>query len=552
MNTAGSALTADRCFSLFYVAAFAVALVILYCEGRRRSWPMSSWLVLVAAVVTLGIIGSRLGAISIADWRIALAHASLPTTTGKTFVGLLVLGTVGRLLLQRFLGFRTTTLDASAFALPVGMAVARFGCLFGGCCYGKPTSLPWAVTYPPGSIAATVHELRGLVLPCHSSLPVHPVQLYEIGLLAIVVLALVRARRNLKQPGSLFLLYLVLHGWVRFLIEFARESAYGATVFGLRPLQAGLLVFCAGCATLLVLREKGPPRPQLAPVASSGRSLAVLGMLAVFLYVFGGWFTPVEQFVLAGVGLPALGAIGFHLLHSTRHAWTRRVALAAACGSVILLGASSDELPPPDEQIGHISYYDVSVSGATGSWEEICGGVYRYNEAGAGIGYTERWSDYTRLRVGAQGYYYKDNNAPSSPWYARPFVAGECRWAGLEAGALFGSFGERDGRTRVYPCGRLRLGPSDIVYLEGALLANEGGPRPTGELGIGTSQIGWGSVGIGICDQGFYLSSDLRTDFGLGVSPFVAYGDENTWHFGLGLRYNFKDWMFGPIRRDEY
>jgi len=112
MSTGCSVLSADRSFSIFYVAAFAAAMAVLYIEGRRRAWPTSSWLVLVAAGVTFGIIGSRLGAISLADWKVALGQGCLPTTTGKTFVGLIVLGTIGLLLVQRFLGFRSTTGDA--------------------------------------------------------------------------------------------------------------------------------------------------------------------------------------------------------------------------------------------------------------------------------------------------------------------------------------------------------------------------------------------------------------------------------------------------------
>ena len=555
MSTACSALTADRSFSIFYIAAFAAALALLYIEGRRRSWPLWSWLVLVASAITFGIIGSRLGAISLADWKLALSHGSLPTTTGKTLVGLILLGAAGIFLVQRFLGFRNTTGDAFALALPVGMVVVRLGCLLGGCCFGKPTSLPWAITYPPGSLAAAVHELRGLVLPGHSARPVHPAQLYEIGLLAIVVLTLVRARRALRQPGSLFLLYLVLHGWVRFLIEFVREGAVGLTLVGLRALQVGLLVFCAGCAAFLVVREKAPVKPQPAPVFSSSRALAVLGALAVLLFAFGNWFTPTEQFVLAGAGLPALVAVAFHLVRSAHRAWSGRAVLVAAAASVILLGVDSDALAP---DTGYLSYYDVSFSGGVGSYEEICGGTYRYDQVSAGIARTDRWDQYTRLRYGVQGYRYAESPdhyySPSTYSYfaVRPFVGGESRWAGLEAGALFTGLRYGDDRVDIYPCGRLRLGPSDIAYIEAAVLAHESGFRPVAELGIGTSYMEWGSLGFGVCDQGLYLRPDIHTDFGLSLTPFVAYASNNVWQLSLGLRYNFRDLMLEPMGRGEY
>ncbi len=548
-------MTSDSVFSVCYVAAFAVGLALLYAEGRRRGWPLSSWLVLVAAVVTLGIVGSRLGAISLADWRYALAHGALPTTTGKTFLGLVVLGTGGAILVQRFLGFRSTTIDASALVLPIGMAIARFGCLFGGCCFGRPADLSWAITYPAGSLATTVHELRGMVLPGHASLPVHPVQLYEIILLAIVVLALLRARPNLKQPGSLFLLYLALHGWVRFLIEFAREGKLGPALLGLRPLQAGLLVFCLACAAVLALRERAPLRLKPAPVASPARNLTVLGALAVLLWVFGGWFTPVEQFVLAGACLPAGFATALELVRSTRRAWSRRAALAAASASFILVGAGSDTLPAPD--IGRLSYNDVTLSSGNGSYQELCGGTYRYNQLGAGIARTERWDRFTRVKFGVQGYrysspeaYYHPNGEPYLYYGVRPFVAGETRWAGLELGAVFS---ELSGTwMEVVPSGRLRIGASDVVYAEAAVRAHEIGRRPYVELGIGTSHWEWGSLHAGICEEGLYFAPEVRTNLGLSLSPFVAFANRDAWHFTLSLRYSFSDFLRRPLRLGEY
>ncbi len=556
MSAACSFLTADQAFSPFFVAAFAVALVLLFLEGRRRRWPSSSWLVLVATVVTLGIIGSRLGAISVADWRVALAHGALPTTTGKTFIGLIILGTAGVLLIHRFLGFRTTVADAFALALPVGMALARIGCTLGGCCFGKPTGLPWAITYPSGSLAATVHELRGLALPGHPALPVHPVQLYEIGLLAIVVLALIRARRSFRRPGSLFLLYLVLHGWVRFMIEFVREGAPVQTICGLRPLQAGLLVFCAGCAAMLVLREKGRFGPQPAPVASPGRNVAVLGALVALLWVFRGWFTPMEQFVLAGACLPAGFAAALELVRSTGRQWSRRVALAAASASVILVGAGSDTLPAPD--IGRLSYTDVTLSGGTGSYQEICGGIYRYDQAGIGISHTQRWGQFNRMRFGIQGFRYSEVYADYYPgrttsvaYVIRPFVGAEFRWAGLEGGAMFAP-GDPNGQMGLLPSGRLRLGPSDIVYAEAAVFAQEIGERPMLQLGVGSSHLDRASLHVGICDEGFYFAPEIRTNFGLRLSPFVSYGDRDVWQLSLRLSYSFKDFTFEPVRLGEY
>ena len=45
----------------------------------------------------------------------------------------------------------------------------RVGCFLNGCCYGRPTTLPWGVKFPPGSFASLEF----------GDTPVHPSQLYN-------------------------------------------------------------------------------------------------------------------------------------------------------------------------------------------------------------------------------------------------------------------------------------------------------------------------------------------------------------------------------------
>lgn len=542
------ALTSDKLFSFFYIAAFAAAAILLYSEGHRRGWPHTSLLVLVATGTAAGVIGSRLGAISFADWGAALSRGLLPTTAGKTFIGLIIVGAAGVCLARRALGFRSTVTDAYVLALPIGMAVMRLGCLAGGCCFGTPSNLPWTITYPPSSLAAAVHQLRGLTLPGASSLSVHPVQLYEIGLLIIVIAALLHARRFLKRPGSLFLLYVALHSWSRFIIEFAREGAAARTVIGLRPFQAILLVVTAACAVAIIWRERRQARPEPTHTFSMARNVTVLGVIALFLVVFRDWFSPAEQLVLVGTVLPALLAVGFQVARSARSTWSRWTAVATATASVVLLGAGSDTLPPP--RIGRLSYYDAAVSGGTGTYQDVCGSIYNYDQFGAGVARTDRWSRYTRLRYGLQGYRYWES--PTYPSYgARAFVNGEFRWAGLELGGLVNQIGFQGSSVDFLPCGRLRLGPSDIVYAEASVLTEESGFRPIVKLGIGSSRWESSSIHIGLSEQGLYIDPEFRTNFGLSVHPSFAFFG-NVGHASLSVRYNFRNAGLAPVRYGQY
>ncbi len=97
------------------------------------------------------------------------------------------------------------------FLIPYGAlthAFGRIGCFLNGCCYGKPSDLPWAVRFP---------ELPYLV---------HPTQLYEaVYDLALFAFLLVR-RKRARFEGEIALLYFLLYGLGRYFIEFLREPGW--------------------------------------------------------------------------------------------------------------------------------------------------------------------------------------------------------------------------------------------------------------------------------------------------------------------------------------
>lgn len=117
-------------------------------------------------------------------------------------------------------------LDFSTPVLSLGTAIGRLGCLFGGCCYGKICYQPWAVS---------IVDEKGAYLPRHPA-PLYAI-LWELATLTILLaLEKDRARGNtglLRRPGSLFALWMILHGIGRFLIEFIRDDFRGSDLVGL-------------------------------------------------------------------------------------------------------------------------------------------------------------------------------------------------------------------------------------------------------------------------------------------------------------------------------
>lgn len=177
-------------------------------------------------------------------------------------------------------------LDILAIGLMLALMFGRIGCFLNGCCFGKPTSLPWAVRFPyhhpvlvhspayrsqvypnlernrpelqlelPGEFFGYYDE-NGVWNPSlkpyelltkeqrqmvdkgpYRCLPVHPTQLYSSANGAILCLILYllwrRAqktsnsknnKRLFSKPGQIFSLMFILYGITRFFIEFLRDD----------------------------------------------------------------------------------------------------------------------------------------------------------------------------------------------------------------------------------------------------------------------------------------------------------------------------------------
>jgi phosphatidylglycerol:prolipoprotein diacylglycerol transferase len=122
-------------------------------------------------------------------------------------------------------------MDAALPALALGYGIGRIGCLLVGDDYGRPTDLPWGMTFPVGLPPTTAGNLResfGLdipaALPDDALIRVHPTQIYEtLSALAIWGIGLWLLKRKLPA-GQTGLVVLALLAIERFLVEFLRAK----------------------------------------------------------------------------------------------------------------------------------------------------------------------------------------------------------------------------------------------------------------------------------------------------------------------------------------
>ncbi|MGH9782987.1 MAG: prolipoprotein diacylglyceryl transferase [Terriglobia bacterium] len=101
--------------------------------------------------------------------------------------------------------------DVLAPAVALGQTLGQFACLANGDSYGRPADLPWAITYTdPRSLAPL-------------NVPLHPIEIYEMGAYFLVFLVVWMTRKRFKVDGFSFLVYLAAYGVARFLVEFFRD-----------------------------------------------------------------------------------------------------------------------------------------------------------------------------------------------------------------------------------------------------------------------------------------------------------------------------------------
>lgn len=171
---------------------------------------------------------------------------------GLVFYGGLIgstLATVGRLRWLKQPIWRVA--DCLAPSVALGHVFGRLGCLANGCCFGRPTDVPWAIRYPRGHETFPVSALTATA--------VHPAQLYEAAMNLAFCGVLLWLFRRRRFDGQVFAVYLIGYAFIRTVAELFRgdyslQSAPLAGVF--TPGQtASAIILALGISLWWLLRK---------------------------------------------------------------------------------------------------------------------------------------------------------------------------------------------------------------------------------------------------------------------------------------------------------
>ncbi len=236
--------------ALAFLSAILITVRLAQRDGlpRERIYDLSLWMLLG------GLVGSKV----LMFWTepeyrnnpLQLLSLDFLRSGGVFYGGLIGAVIVGYLLMRRYKLPWWKTADACAPGIAIGNFFGRQGCFAAGCCWGKPTTLPWGVKF-----SELGHQITGVP----TDVPLHPTQLYESFAMLIVFFFLFWLHKRKRFSGQVILTYAVLYSTVRFAVEVVRDDPRGdifglTTLTGLSTSQMISLVIGIIALVLVILR----------------------------------------------------------------------------------------------------------------------------------------------------------------------------------------------------------------------------------------------------------------------------------------------------------
>jgi phosphatidylglycerol---prolipoprotein diacylglyceryl transferase len=251
-------------YGVLLAAAYLLGLKLAMVRAKSRNLDQTRILDLGIYIIISALVGAKL-LLLVTDFRTFTDNPrellSLARSGGVFYGGLILAVSVALWYIRRIGLPLWTTCDVFAPGIALGHVVGRLGCLFAGCCYGKPTSVPWAITFTDPFAATNV----GTPL----NVPLHPTQLYEAGAEALILLLLLGTeRRGRPYPGRTFWLYILLYSISRYVIEIYRGDPRGTIGIFSTSQFISLLLAPLAIGMLLYLGRRQAPEPKRARKAA--------------------------------------------------------------------------------------------------------------------------------------------------------------------------------------------------------------------------------------------------------------------------------------------
>ncbi|HEY3581833.1 MAG TPA: prolipoprotein diacylglyceryl transferase [Pyrinomonadaceae bacterium] len=243
--------------ALAFLCAILIAVKLAGHDGlpRERIYDLCLWMLLAS------LIGSKVLMFftepEYRDHPLQLLSLDFLRSGGVFYGGLIGAILAGYFLMRHYRLPWWKTADACAPGIAIGNFFGRQGCFAAGCCWGKPTSLPWGVKF-----SELGHEITGVPTDAY----LHPTQLYESFAMLLVFFFLLWLHKRKRFSGQVILAYALLYSVIRFSIEFVRDDPRGdilglTSLTGLSTSQLISLVVGISSLIILIVRRKTRENP---------------------------------------------------------------------------------------------------------------------------------------------------------------------------------------------------------------------------------------------------------------------------------------------------
>jgi prolipoprotein diacylglyceryltransferase len=579
-------------FTFFYTLAFVFAFIMLLREGYQRKIPAVSWVILLIFARISFIAGTKIFTFSPKEWLWMIHQVTLIPSSEKILFGGIIFGLPALLAGKYILRIKQNIIDAFAIVVPIAFGIQKIGCFINGCCFGKPTSLPWSVQYPVNTLPHYSHYISGMIGPDQLfSLHIHPVQLYEVAGAFLVAVIVFKTRNLWKANGSLFVFSILSFCLVRFLTEFFRDihaHTTGGEMIGIfNQVQWILLTAVITLSFTLFYRERRFVLPE--PV-SQFSSATIGAKYIMFIFTFEAililalrhWFSSSELIVILVTFLISCVVIFSWILKEIASSRSKMIYAVLLLLPVLITSQTIPETKSDSTLMIRTKKISFGISSGnfenwasrkTGTSENGCDQYetayfkQKYFVGGAGLSFKDEYpgkkftTNYgLNVTLGQNKEKLEATNLETQTFLfgVNPYYKFDANWIGVGGGIHLGNLaypGNENStqtnlttgltKTAFSPQLYLRIGPKRFFYIDYCLADQFPSPFPGfyQQLGLGS---GLGSrndtyfrVGVLMyADAGGYCSAYLPINKDFSLSPKLIVFGRAFSQFSLGLHYN--------------
>ncbi len=293
---------------LAFATGFAGALWYNYMvgiEGAELVYLAQLYLFLMVPAILVGL---RAFSVML-EWR-ELFRRPMATLIkpGYMLHGGIAGGTVAIIAISQLTGIPLLRmLDAPAFALPLGEAIARLGCFVYGCCWGRPTRSRLGSRF---GVRYTSKESKVIRCAPHlENVKIHPAQLYALVVYLGMFAVFYAIAPHMPFDGAITGIYLIGHSIIRYSLEYFRQDDRGRLWGKLTHTNLySALMILGGIACIAVGSTSGTPPAadtthRLIHVLTNGSIMPWLIMYGlVFGFAYGVHYKKVGSWISSPSG----------------------------------------------------------------------------------------------------------------------------------------------------------------------------------------------------------------------------------------------------------